>query len=304
MRAGPSCLANHALCMSSAATPMASSSGRCPTHLWDGQSTPLHEAGARRIYDDAGQPFSVVSPRERRSARDDPPAESVAPDCSVRSIPTSRGSGDGVTQIPVAYGAQFFRLASSWPMQPLDRGRGQLAQSDPLLAYLVEVIRCEPSFVGCLQGGPFLGDHCKSCGVATSVANDCGAAEGSLIGQAESLRGPARPSVQRIALPLQASVSKSLHGVEDKQVHRVGRDSRARNPRAPVDVADLDGLMSRIDPHQRLPAFNSVGAAIDHREKEGVRRRGCAGKPGIEFSERGWCRLGQVAKARGPIRWA
>ena len=204
----------------------------------------------------------------------------------------------------MASGAQFFRLASSWPMRALDRGRGQLAQSDPLAAKFVEVIRREPPFVSCLQRGPFLGDHCEPSGVATSVANDCGAAENPLIGQAESPSGPARPSVQRIALPLQASVAKSLHGVDDKLVHRIGRDSRACNPRAPVDVADLDGLVRRIDSHQRLPAFNSVGGAINHREKEGVHRSNCAAKPGIEFLKRGWCRLGHIAKARGSIRRA
>ena len=262
------------------------------------------DSGARRSYSDSRGPSSVVAPGECRCRRDDPPTKPAGPDCSVRSIPASRGSGDGERQIAVASGVQFFGLASPWLMQVLDGGRGQLAQSDSLPTPLVEVIWREPSFVGCLQRGPFLGNHREPCGVATSVANDCGSAEGSLMGQAESTRGPARPSVQRIALPLQASVAKSLHGVGDKQVHRIGRDSRACNPRAPVNVADLDGLMSGIDPHQRLPAFNLVGGAIDHCEKERIDRRNCSGKPGVEFLERGWCGLGHVAKARGPIRRA
>ena len=262
------------------------------------------DSGARRSYSDSRGPSSVVAPGECRCRRDDPPTKPAGPDCSVRSIPASRGSGDGERQIAVASGVQFFGLASPWLMQVLDGGRGQLAQSDPLPTPLVEVIWREPSFVGCLQRGPFLGNHREPCGVATSVANDCGSAEGSLMGQAESTRGPAGPSVQRIALPLQAPVAKSLHGVGDKQVHRIGRDSRACNPRAPVNVADLDGLMSGIDPHQRLPAFNSVGGAIDHCEKERIDRRNCSGKPGVEFLERGWCGLGHVAKARGPIRRA
>lgn len=189
-------------------------------------------------------------------------------------------------------------------MQALDRGRGPLAQPGSLPASLVEVIRLQPSFVGCLQRGPFLGNHREPRGVTTSAANDCSSAEGSLRGQAESQHGPARPGVQRIALPLQAPLAKSLHGVGDKQVHRIGRDSRACNPWTPIDAVHLDGLMSGIDPHQRLPAFSSVGGATDHRKKQGVRRRNSTGKPGIELLELGWRGLGHVAKACGPVRWA
>ena len=82
----------------------------------------LRDSGSSRSYNDSRGPPSAVAPGGCRCRRDDPPTKPVAPDCSVRSIPASRRSGDGVRQIAVARGVQLFGLASSCLLQVLDGG--------------------------------------------------------------------------------------------------------------------------------------------------------------------------------------
>lgn len=117
------CLANQVL----AAMPMAPSSGRHPPHLRALQS--ILFARFRGLPDLRrfgttlrGTADALVMIRPPRAwGRAAPFGRSI------------RGTGGSVRQIPVASGARFFGLASSWEMQVLYRGRGQLAQPDLLL---------------------------------------------------------------------------------------------------------------------------------------------------------------------------
>src|SRR6185295_13957364 len=96
-------------------------------------------------------------------------------------------------------------------------------------------------------------DHGEPRAVAISSAVDHVLAEEPFVLITEALGCGARFRVLRIALPFEAAVAEIVEDVARVEEERLRRDARARDPRSPEHVADLDDTEFGRDAHQRLP---------------------------------------------------
>src|SRR6185295_15019555 len=144
---------------------------------------------------------------------------------SARSI-TSRS----VSLRPIMPAAPVMRMCMAFPSAL----RAELGFLPPIP---IEILRREPALERGLPRRPLAVEHGKPGGVAASALDDHVRAEQPLIGEAETLRRPARGGVEGVALPFVAAVTERLEGVARDQVLCLGAERRALQRRRVDDVA-------------------------------------------------------------------
>ena len=161
----------------------------------------------------------------------------------------------------------------------------------------VEIGGIEPFLIGPFQRRPFLVDDRIPRRVAVFALHHHVLAENALEREAEPHGGALRRLVAVVAFPLVAAVAELVEGVLHEQELRLGRRRLARHQRPPIDIADLDDAIGRVDAHQRLPAGDLAAGLVDDGEEQRVLAGLDPVQPGLEGGAAFRRKVGQPAEA-------
>src|SRR4029079_5092273 len=120
------------------------------------------------------------------------------------------------------------------------------------------------------QRWPFLVDDRIPRRIAVFTLDHKMLAENALELEAETLGSALRRLVAVVAFPFVAAIAEVVEDVFHEQELRFGRRGLARNQRAPIDVADLDHAIGRVDAHQRLPPGDLAAGPVDDGEEQRI----------------------------------
>lgn len=189
-------------------------------------------------------------------------------------------------------------ILSYWPLYD-DTTRSTLARSWSvpiqrlsLAALVVKVLRRQPPLQRDATRRPLVCQHGEPGRVAAAPLDDQMVAEDALGDEAEALGSTSRRRVQRVALPLVASVAQHVKGVPRQQEEGLGGRGGALQRGREHQVADLDGAVGRVYAQVGCVADGLVRRVRDDGEEQGVLRGSLAAQALLEGVERG---IGPVA---------
>src|ERR1700686_583779 len=127
----------------------------------------------------------------------------------------------------------------------------QVPERPSLPTLVIHVLGCEPRLEAGPDRGPLLvGDRVPG-GVAVATLDPHVLAKYTLEGEPEGLRGTPRGGVERVALPLNAAITKIVECMTHQQVDRLGGNRRPLQGHPEPDVTDLDDAELRRDTQVR-----------------------------------------------------
>src|SRR5690606_2497995 len=95
-------------------------------------------------------------------------------------------------------------------------------------------------------------------------------------------------SIFIMAFPFVTPIAQFIKNILHEQKLRFSSGRLSRNWRAPIDAADLDYSMQRLNAHQRLPSGNLATVFVNDSKKERIIACFCFLKPRLHISTDFW----------------
>ena len=134
-----------------------------------------------------------------------------------------------------------------------------MGQAAELASLCVKVCGGEPTLKGTLAAGPLGVEHGVPGGVAAAPLYYHVLTEDTLEGESEALGCSPRGEIERIALPLVASIGQLLEDVSRQEIDGFGCGTGSLQLGREQDVADFDDSVGRVDPHEAGVAGGALG---------------------------------------------